>query len=116
MEAVGINGAASTGDAIANGRTGEALLGAAFLAVPGGEGAGGAVRTEARNLAEQLTMSEAKAGAGTQIMQGKIKDATRAGWAKMQHVHTNPDGTNIVIHYWQEIKTGVTEGFKFKNP
>jgi len=34
---------------------------------------------------------------------------------KMQHVHTNPDGTNIVIHYWQEIKTGATDFFKFKN-
>jgi RHS repeat-associated protein len=88
--------------------------------IPGGgeaEELGAAVvRTEARNLAEQLTLAEAKAGAGTEIMQGKIKDAARAGWAKMQHVHTSPDGTNIVIHYWQEIKTGVTEGFKFKNP
>lgn len=83
------------------------------MAVPGGEG--GAVRTEARSLAEHLTMSEAKAGAGTEIMQGKIKDATRAGWAKMQHVHVNPDGTNIVIHYWKNIETGVTEFFKFKN-
>ena len=49
-------------------------------------------------------------------MQGKIKDAARAGWAKMQHVHTDPDGTNIVSHYSQEIKTGATEGFTFTNP
>jgi|GEM_PF-7011770 len=73
-------------------------------------------RTEAANLAEQLTLEEAKAGAGRRIMQGSIRDPRYREqiWAKMQHVHINPDGTRIVIHYWKNLLTGAMEGFKFK--
>jgi hypothetical protein len=35
-------------------------------------------------------------------------------WAKIQYVHTNPDGSKIVIHYFKNLLTGVTEGFKLK--
>jgi hypothetical protein len=75
-----------------------------------------AVRTEARNLADQLAMREAEAGAGTRIMQGAINDPAfpENVWAKMQWVHTDPDGQNITIHYWQNLQTGERIGYKFK--
>ncbi|MFH0727105.1 MAG: RHS repeat-associated core domain-containing protein [Pseudomonadota bacterium] len=75
------------------------------------------VRTEARNLAEQLTLKEAQAGAGQRIMQGGIKDPRFPAdtWAKMQHVHKTPEGQNTVIHYWQRLKDGFSTGFKFKD-
>ncbi len=74
-------------------------------------------RIEARNLAEQLTLNEAKAGAGKRIMQGKIKDPNFPAdtWKKMQHVHNTSEGQNITIHYWQRIKDGFATGFKFKD-
>jgi hypothetical protein len=73
-------------------------------------------RTEPRDLAEELTLDEATAGAGKRIMQGEIDDPMYPEdiWAKMQHVHENPDGTKIVIHYWENLQTGAREGFKFK--
>src|SRR5262249_46646015 len=73
-------------------------------------------RTEAANLAEQLTLKEAEAGAGKRIMQGRIKDVLfpEADWAKMQHVHMTPEGQNIVIHYWERLRDGFRTGFKFK--
>ena len=74
------------------------------------------MRTEPHNLAEKLTLDEAKAGAGKRIMQGKIKDPSypEDAWAKMQHVHEHPGGTTTVVHYWQDLKTGARKGFKFK--
>ena len=74
-------------------------------------------RTEARNLAEQLTLKEAQAGAGQQIMKGGIKDPRFPAdtWAKMQHVHKTSEGQNIVIHYWKRLKDGFNSGFKFKD-
>ncbi len=70
----------------------------------------------ASNLSEQLALEEAQAGAGTRIMEGQIKDPKYPEdvWAKMQHVHRNPDGTKITIHYWENLQTGAREGFKFK--
>jgi RHS repeat-associated protein len=84
------------------------------LAVKGTEQA--LARTVPRNLAEKLSLDEANAGAGRRIMQGKIKDPRYPGnvWAKMQHIHENPDGTKSVIHYWENLQTGAREGFKFK--
>jgi len=75
------------------------------------------VRAEARDLAEQLTLSEAKTGAGQRIMQGQINDPNFPGdaWAKMQHVHQTPGGQNIVIHYWERLIDNVRTGFKFKD-
>lgn len=75
------------------------------------------VRTEAGNLAEQLTLSEAQGGAGTRIMANKINDPKFNGndWAKMSHTHTNPGGSTIEIHYWKNLSDGIRTGFKFKN-
>jgi RHS repeat-associated protein len=75
-----------------------------------------ATRTEASNLAEQLALKEAEGGAGSRIMKGAIKDSNfpEDAWAKMQHIHTNPDGTKIVIHYWENLTNGTRNGFKFK--
>jgi len=74
-------------------------------------------RTEARTLAEQLSLKEARAGAGERIMQGKINDPKFPAdeWAKMQHVHTTPEGQNIVIHYWERTVDALRTGFKFKD-
>jgi hypothetical protein len=59
---------------------------------------------------------KAKAGAGSRIMEGKIGDPSypEDTWAKTSHVHANPDGTSIEVHYWQNLKTGGSHGFKFK--
>lgn len=68
LEASGINAAASTGDAIANGRTGEALLGIAFLAVPEGSG-----------LAKGITKTIARAQ-GAEVAFSQLGKFTRAVW------------------------------------
>ena len=74
------------------------------------------VRTAPRNLGEKLALDEAKGGAGKRIMQGKINDPEYPEdvWAKMQHVHEHPGGSQSVIHYWENLETGAREGFKFK--
>lgn len=119
MEATGVNAAASAGDAIGSGRLVEGGVGLAMTMLPmrGSGAAGNAVRTEARSLAEQLTMAEAKGGAGKEIMAGKIKDARypAARWAKMHHVHEHADGSKSVVHYWKDRVSGAMEGFKFKD-
>jgi RHS repeat-associated protein len=76
------------------------------------------VRKDPANLAEQLALGEAQGGAGSRIMEGKIGDPAypENQWAKMQHVHQNPDGTNTVIHYWENLESGETHGFKFIDP
>ena len=70
------------------------------------------VRTAAANLAEQLSLKEAQSGAGERIMEGLIKDPKFPEdiWAKMQHVHGDMN-----IHYWKNLQTGESSGFKFKN-
>jgi RHS repeat-associated protein len=86
--------------------------------VPGEDEVEGARLAEAgaSDLSEQLALEEAQAGVGTRIMEGQIGDSDYPEdvWAKMQHVHENPDGSNIVIHYWENLETGLREGFKFK--
>jgi len=77
----------------------------------------GSIRTVAGNLAEQLALQAAKAGAGERIMKGLINDPKYPEeiWAKIQHVHYDLEsGKNIVIHYWENLQTGIREGFKFK--
>jgi len=73
-------------------------------------------RTEPQNLAEQVSMEEAESGAGKRIMSGKIKDPRFPAdqWEKMQHVHQSPNGSKVVIHYWQRIADAFRTGFKFK--
>ena len=92
-------------------------LSARFFARSSGRAvARGVVRATSRGLTEQLALAEAKGGAGTRIMKGMIKDPKfpEAVWAKMQHVHRCPGGERIVIHYWEDLQTGVRQGFKFK--
>ncbi len=58
-------------------------------------------RTQPINLKEQLTMLEAKAGAGNQIIPAnKIGDPRFAGgdWAKFESNHLAPDKTNYTVH------------------
>jgi hypothetical protein len=74
-------------------------------------------RTEPKDLAEEITLQEAKGGAGDTIMKDKINDPRYPPdkWEKKQHEHINPDGTKINVHYWEEIATKERHGFKFKN-
>jgi hypothetical protein len=76
-------------------------------------------RTAAINLKEQLAMQEAKAGAGDIIVPAsRIGDPRFAGgqWAKFQHVHRAPDGTNYTIHYMKNLQTSQIVDCKFVNP
>ena len=67
------------------------------------------------NLPEELTLDEATHGAGTRIMENKVLgDPRYSGMEKWQHVHVNPDGTKIVIHFVVDPRTGVRTDFKFK--
>ena len=76
------------------------------------------VRTEPKDLREQLALEEAKGGAGDEIDPEKlvIKDPNypKEDWQKNQHVHTGLDGEKINIHYWQNRHTEERHGFKFK--
>jgi hypothetical protein len=97
------------------GSVGVGLLGSPRAAIPKFSTG----RTTATNLKEQLAMQEAKAGAGEMIIPPSgIGDPRLAGgfWAKFQHVHKAPDGTNYTIHYMKNLKTGKIIDCKFKNP
>ena len=130
-------------------------LGGAFLASAAGYIRGGAsappavdvadpalvlngpiANVEPTNLSEQLTLEEATANPGQQIMNDLV-DAPRleanygdGSWVKMRWVHrspsgsfiqadrsdpiTNPPGQNIIVHFFKNIDTGQTVEFKFK--
>ncbi len=86
------------------------------LAKAGAAGASKGVdkfRRAPKNLAEKLSMDEAKGGAGRKIMDN-LGDPKFKGMEKWQHVHKHPDGTNTVIHYVRDPKTGQLLDFKFK--
>ena len=74
------------------------------------------VRTKPKNLAEQLTLEEARANPGKE-MDIKIKDPKypTETWSKNFYVHETPDKKQIDIHYWENRQTGERHGFKFKN-
>ena len=79
--------------------------------------AGNAMRVAPDSLQEQLTLDEARSGAGRRIMKDEIQDPEypKDRWQKMEHTHTSPEtGDKTVIHYWEEIKTALRHGFKFK--
>jgi len=66
-----------------------------------------------RNLREQLTMDEARAGAGRQVplqMRDPRAPASQ-GWVKMEH---NSNGTTV--HYLRNTRTGQTMDFKVVYP
>jgi len=95
---------------------GAAASAKAARAVKASNAASRAVRSQPANLAEKFTLDEAMGGAGRRIMQGRIKDPRYPEnvWAKMEHVHNHPGGGRTVIHYWENLRTGAREGFKFK--
>ena len=67
------------------------------------------------NLAEELALDEATHGAGNRIMENKVLgDPRYSGMEKWQHVHVQPDGTKIVIHFVVDPQTRVRLDFKFK--
>jgi RHS repeat-associated protein len=110
----GLDAAESDAAGAANGsKLAAGSLAASFIlaAVPGGSGA-----RKAETLAEQMAMDAAKSGLGREIMEGKIKDVTKAGMAKMEVVATNKKGKALaVVHYWMDRATGELSGFKFKD-
>jgi RHS repeat-associated protein len=69
-------------------------------------------RRTPNNLAEKLSMDEAKGGAGEVIMRN-LKDPRFKGMEKLQHMHVHPDGTKTVIHYVRDPATGKLLDFKF---
>jgi len=75
------------------------------------------IRTEPAGLAEQLTLEQAKTGAGNDIMRGRINDPNyQDNWVKRQYVHKALDGFGtITVHYWLNTVTGEMREFKFKN-
>ncbi|MBS0649741.1 MAG: hypothetical protein JSR93_01140, partial [Verrucomicrobia bacterium] len=78
------------------------------------------VRTDPKDLTEQLTLEEAKSKPRIEedeIMPGKIRDPNypKEEWKKMEHIHEKPDGTCVDIHYWENRLTGEKKEFKFKN-
>jgi RHS repeat-associated protein len=95
-----------------------AALEGAGVATAAGVGAAGVAtaRTVAQNLAEELALEEAMAGAGERIMEQTIRDPNfpQDVYAKVQHVHRALDGTTITVHYWNNLVTGELTGFKFK--
>jgi RHS repeat-associated protein len=66
-----------------------------------------------QNLSEELTMQEAKGGAGEVVIKN-LSDPRYKGWEKLQHVHRNSNGTNTTIHYIRDPNTSVITDFKFK--
>jgi len=71
----------------------------------------------ASNLREKLAIEEAIVNTtARRIMRMKIKDPLfpEALWAKMEYVHRSLDGTNITVHYWQHLVSGLRQGFKIK--
>jgi hypothetical protein len=76
-------------------------------------------RTEPKDLQEQLTLEEAKGGAGEPIMQGRLKDPkynSKTGTHdKMGHNHDHGDGTSTEVHYDRNRKTGEGSGYKIKD-
>ncbi|MFH1334108.1 MAG: hypothetical protein ABIH77_02225, partial [Pseudomonadota bacterium] len=76
------------------------------------------VRTEPNNLSEKLALDEAKAGAGKEIMKGRINDPAYSSeeFSKIAHYHSPLDSeqSSIEIHYWRNNSTGEQFGYKFK--
>jgi RHS repeat-associated protein len=98
-------------------RTGRVETDGVISEMPSGntyDSKGNLIRTEPKNLAEQLTLKEAQSGQGKEIMKGQINDSYFQGWQKMQHTHTTPSGETITIHYWKNPLTGEIKFFKFK--
>jgi len=74
----------------------------------------------ATTLAEKLALEEAASGGAqgaVRIMEGRIGDPRYPEnvWGKFQVIRTDYEtGKNIVIHFWQNLETGIVEGAKLK--
>ena len=94
-----------------------ALVGATFLPLSSSiTSLGNITSMLPKSLFEQLLFQEA-ADKGIRIMQGRINDPSYPEnlYAKMEYVHTALNtGVATVVHYWNEIATSVTNGFKIK--
>ncbi|HRP03139.1 MAG TPA: hypothetical protein PLE30_10880, partial [Candidatus Kapabacteria bacterium] len=86
---------------------------------------GNVVRTEPKNLLEQMTMDAAKIYDGEDITSALLKTSGKSdfnntkfsiidGWRKYQFVGRSKYGENATIHYWYNINTGIKKGYKFK--
>ena len=61
-------------------------------------------------------MEEAKGGAGSVFMRGKVNDPRyKHTHDKIRHNHDHADGTKTEVHYWRERETGEETGHKFKD-
>ncbi|MBB4038360.1 uncharacterized protein RhaS with RHS repeats [Dysgonomonas hofstadii] len=82
------------------------------------DGAQSGARTQPRNLQEQLTLEEAKSGAGVDYS-GRLGDPkykeNGGDFVKKQHNHNHGDGTSTEVHYDVNTKTGEASGFKIKD-
>ena len=73
------------------------------------------IKTNPSNLKEQLTLEEAKAGAGKPTKKMTVKDPKYTDThVKVEHIHKNPGGSRVNVHYWKEKATGILSRFKFK--
>ena len=76
-------------------------------------------RTEPKDLEEQLSLEEAKSGAGDKIMEGKLKDPKyhpeTGDTDKIGHTHDHGDGTKTEVHYDRNRQTGEGSGYKIKD-
>jgi RHS repeat-associated protein len=73
-----------------------------------------------RDYCEELTLAEAKAGAGEDIMQG-LADEPRliaehgpGPWIKREHKHICADGRKLIVHYFHSRTTYQNVELKFK--
>ncbi|MCB0338173.1 MAG: hypothetical protein KDD53_01150 [Bdellovibrionales bacterium] len=70
-------------------------------------------RRNPMDLTEQLTLAEAKAGAGKPIERlSNLRDPKFRSMSKYEHAHDRSDGSKVVIHYVKD-PFGKTTDFKF---
>ena len=76
------------------------------------------IRTEPKNLSEQLALEEAKSGAGKEIeeLKDKIKDPRypKEEWQKKQHLHEDANGNAINIHYFWALTKIIIKNVEIK--
>ncbi len=74
------------------------------------------IKTTPNTIEELVTLEEAKAGAGDEILKDKINDPRYKGtWKKIEHVHELHDKTKIIVHYWEHKVTQERKEFKIKD-
>ena len=97
FEAFGSNGAASTGDALANGRVAEGALGAAFLAIPGGAGEGAAGKNALSALMRDATENPGNWKSVGAFAEQAINRKAKGG-VSVQRIIENQAGDRLVQH------------------